>query len=493
MKAMLRTSIVLMFITICSKLLGLGREIALSYTYGISAETDSYIIAIAAPGLLYTVMSAGINSCFVPIYSSMVQEGDRALYTSRLANIFLLLTIFASTLIYFFSSQIVGIYGYGFDPGTQVVANELLRVTCFSLIIRIVVVIYASNLQVKGFFIINNLIGIPMNLIIIASILLSSPDTIYVLSYGFLLAMFSQLALLLPVVLRERIKYTPSISLRDKKIHQTAILILPVAMTVGINEINLMIDIMISSGIAVGAVSALNYALKINILVQSVLVATVVLVFFPSMSKVDVEKNAKDLSKLFNISSMFFIYVISPIALFTAFHTQEIVEFVYGYGQFNAQAVRLTSEALFYYSFGFLFFAFRELMLKTLYSQKDMTTPFKISAMGVLINLILTVVLAHYLGLGGVALATSLACFLVCMLLVRKLKSNIKVDVKGMTIFMVKLVSTSVLLNIMLSEISIGKAIPNNLWIPIIGPIYLCLFVLITMFFKEKPLSLLKR
>ena len=492
MKSMLRTSIVLMFVTICSKILGLGREISLSYTYGISSETDAYIIAIAAPGLLFTILSAGINSCFVPIYSSIVSEYERNLYTSRIANIFLFFTISLCAIIYFFSTQIVNVYGYGFNLETKLIANDLLKVTCFSLIIRIMVVIYASNLQVKGFFIINNLIGIPMNLIIICSILLSSPENLAYLSNGFLLAMFSQLILIFPVLFKEKVKYIPSISISDKHIQDTAILILPVGLVIGINELNLMIDIMISSNFSEGAVTALNYALKISILVQSVLVATVVLILFPSMSKLNFNENYKEISKLFNNGSKFFIYIISPIAVFTAFNSEEVVSFVYGYGKFDFKAVQLTSEALFYYSFGFIFFAFRELMLKTLYSQKNMKAPFKISIIGVFFNLTLTLALSNSIGFGGVALATSFAAFIVCILLLRKLNSKILIDTKGLLYFALKIVFTSIILSILLSIDPFNQFLFGIFWFPAVGFLYIAIFVLITMHFKEKPLSLMR-
>jgi putative peptidoglycan lipid II flippase len=46
---MKRTVLLVMIITILSKFLGFGREVALSYVYGASAVTDAYLISQTIP------------------------------------------------------------------------------------------------------------------------------------------------------------------------------------------------------------------------------------------------------------------------------------------------------------------------------------------------------------------------------------------------------------------------------------------------------------
>ncbi len=58
---MKKTAIILMFITIISKLFGFGREIALSYIYGASNISDAYLISITIPSVVFGFVSIGIG------------------------------------------------------------------------------------------------------------------------------------------------------------------------------------------------------------------------------------------------------------------------------------------------------------------------------------------------------------------------------------------------------------------------------------------------
>jgi len=49
---MKKTALLVMIITILSKILGFGREMVLSYVYGASAITDAYLISQTIPGVV---------------------------------------------------------------------------------------------------------------------------------------------------------------------------------------------------------------------------------------------------------------------------------------------------------------------------------------------------------------------------------------------------------------------------------------------------------
>lgn len=50
---MKKAALLVMVITIISKILGFGREIVLSFVYGASAITDAYLISQTIPVILY--------------------------------------------------------------------------------------------------------------------------------------------------------------------------------------------------------------------------------------------------------------------------------------------------------------------------------------------------------------------------------------------------------------------------------------------------------
>jgi len=61
-----KIAIVLAIITIISKFFGFFREIILSYFYGVSNESDAYIIALTIPTVIFAFVGTGLATTFIP-------------------------------------------------------------------------------------------------------------------------------------------------------------------------------------------------------------------------------------------------------------------------------------------------------------------------------------------------------------------------------------------------------------------------------------------
>jgi putative peptidoglycan lipid II flippase len=71
---MKKTALVIMIITVISKLLGFGREILLSYFYGASGITDAYLVSLTIPGVIFSLIGVGIGTGFIPMFSRIRQQ-----------------------------------------------------------------------------------------------------------------------------------------------------------------------------------------------------------------------------------------------------------------------------------------------------------------------------------------------------------------------------------------------------------------------------------
>ena len=93
--SMKKTALLVMSITILSKILGFGREIVLSYVYGASALTDAYLISETIPRVIFSFISVGVATGFIPLYSRILNEQGQLeanKYTNNLSNALLLLS-----------------------------------------------------------------------------------------------------------------------------------------------------------------------------------------------------------------------------------------------------------------------------------------------------------------------------------------------------------------------------------------------------------------
>ena len=125
---------------------------------------------------------------------------------------------------------------------------------------------------------------------------------------------------------------------------------------------------------------------------------------------------------------------------------------MYGRGEFGEEAVKLTSSAMFFYSIGIFGYSLREILSRGFYALEDTRTPMVNTAIGMLINIILNFILAPLLGIGGLALATSISSIIICSLLFYKLYRKIgSFDFRNIVVTLVKVLCASSIMGVICS------------------------------------------
>ena len=240
----------------------------------------------------------GIATGFIPMYSRIRKEDGQLnadQFTSKLSNI---LILFASVIVVFvlvFTRPMVKLFASGFSGGTLELAVNFTRITVFGVYFTALINIFAGYLRVYENYVVPALVGFPMNLVIIGSLFISTKTSVYVIAFGSLLATASQLLLLIPFVRKTGFRYKPILNLKDEHIKTMFFIALPVIAGTSVNEINVLVDRTLASGIAVGGISALNYARRLNGFVQGLFVASITTVMYPMISIMAAEDNIKGL------------------------------------------------------------------------------------------------------------------------------------------------------------------------------------------------------
>lgn len=297
---MKKTAILLMVITVFSKLLGFTRDIILSYFYGASNISDAYLISITIPIAIFGFIGAGISTGYIPMFSKIEQEygeekGNR--YTNNLVNILIIISSVIFIFGSFYTEQIVKIFASGFEGETLALAVKFTKISLLGIYFTGLVSIFGGYLQIKGNYAIPALVGFPMNFFFIVSIFLSSKINVLVLSIGSVIAIASQMLLLMPFIHKKGYRYKFVLDIKDQHIKSMAYLALPVIIGVSVNQINVLVDRTLASSIAVGGISALNYANKLTLFVHGMFVLPMVTAMYPMISKMVAEKNINGLKE----------------------------------------------------------------------------------------------------------------------------------------------------------------------------------------------------
>lgn len=417
---MKKTAILLMLITIISKIFGFGREITLSYFYGASNISDAYLISLPIPMVIFSFIGTGISTGYVPMYSKIRQnygeeEGNR--FTNNLVNI---LIIICTTIVIFgliFTKPLIKIFASGFEGEALTLAIQFTKISLLGIYFTGLMHIFSQYLRLKGNYVVPALVGFPLNFITIAAIFLSSKTNILVLIIGSIIAIASQLILLVPFIHKKGYRHKLILDIKDRHIKNMAYIALPVIIGVSVNQINKLVDRTLASQIAVGGISALNYANRLNGFVQGLFVTPIATVIYPMISKMAAEDNMDGLKSSVSEAINSISLLVIPATIGAMCFAEAVVKLLFGRGAFNSRAIFMTSNALFYYSIGMLGFGMRDIISRAFYSLQDTKTPMINAAIAMAMNIVLNIILSKSMGIGGLALATSISAIFCTVLL----------------------------------------------------------------------------
>ena len=106
---------------------------------------------------------------------------------------------------------------------------------------------------------------------------------------------------------------------------------------------------------------------------------------------------------------MLLLITFLPISPLTMLQAEDIVTIIYAHGAFGVGNVRICAQALRGYALVFLPLVLREVYSRFQYGNQDSKRPMLNSSIGIVLNIILSVVLCPHYGVLGVSFATSIS------------------------------------------------------------------------------------
>lgn len=428
MSKVAKTTLWLMIVTMISKVLGFGRELALTYVYGANSVADVYITALSIPTILFASIGASFSTTFIALFYEVDKLGgkDKSLqFTNNLFNIVIVLSIILALLGFIFVEPLVKIFAMDFTGEKLKLAVSFTKTMIFGVIFIGLSNIMTAWLQISEKFYIPGMIGFPYNILIITGILLSTKGNINTMAIWSLIAIASQFLFQLPFAIKNGYKYKIYINIKDKYIKNMLLLVIPVFIGVAVNQVNAIVDRSLASTLGDGTITVLNSANRLNGFVLGIFIATIAAIIYPNLSKISSENDKDKFAKLVSQSINAVVLLIIPISVGAIVLAEPIVRIVFERGAFNSEATSMTAIALSCYSIGIIGVGLREILNKVFYSLQDTKTPMVNGALAMGMNIVLNIVLIKFLGHAGLALATSISALICIVLLFRSLKKKI--------------------------------------------------------------------
>ena len=404
--------------TMLSRITGLMREMMIAQYMGAGAVADAFFVAFRFPNLFRSLFAEGaFNAAFVPLFTAkLTAEGEaeaRSFAEQSLAAMALVLGVFVALVELGMPWAIYALApGFAEVQGKLDLAIELSRI-CFPYLLFISLTsLQAGVLNSVGRFAAAAGTPVLLNLVAMAGLWALAPVTAtpgHALAWGTFAAGIAQFAWLVfsvrnaGVPLRPvRPRLTPEVKLLGKRI-------VPGAVGAGVYQVNLVINTMIASTVANGAVSYLNYADRVNQLPLGVVGFAIGTALLPLLSRQLKSGDLDGARDSQNRAMEFALLMTLPAAAALMVLAEPVIRVLFQRGSFGAAETVATAHALVAFAIGLPAYVLVKVLTPSFFAREDTRTPVKVAAATMALNVVLNLALVGPLAHVGMALSTAIA------------------------------------------------------------------------------------
>ena len=426
--------------TLVSRILGLARDIVLARYFGAGLVIDAFVVANRIPNMLRRFFGEGAFSAgFVPVlarYRERHTHAETREFIDAIAGTFAVV-LFVITLAGVILAPILVIAvapGFVGDGGDFDLATMMLRFT-FPYLLFVSLTAFAGGiLNTYGRFAIPAFTPVILNVVLIVAAVWLAPrleEPGMALAYAVFISGVLQLLFQLPYLARIRALPRPRWLPGHEGVRRALKLMLPAIFGSSVAQVNVLLSGMIASLLGVGSISYLYFSdrlMEFPLGLFGIALATVTL---PYLSRLWSNELVEAFSQTLDWSMRIALLVATPASLGLLMLADPLIATLFYGGSFDAHAVGMTALALQAYAFGLLGFSFVKILAPAFFAREDTATPVRVAVISLIVNALLSIVLAWYLTRTGyaaphvgLALATSVAACVNALLLYRGLRRD---------------------------------------------------------------------
>jgi putative peptidoglycan lipid II flippase len=408
--------------TLVSHVFGLGRDILFAFLFGTSFLADAFNLAFAVPQFLRRLFGEGVmNAAFVPIYTqhrlARGEEGASRFGSNALVVLTILLLLLVGLAV-LAARPLVALFARGWvdDPERMEAAVRFTRLLFPYLVFIGPAVLVMGILNALRHFTVPALSPVVWNVGIIAFgfAALALPSGGYgrmdLFCAGVLVGSVLQLAVQIPQLRKMGFRFRPVVDLRSPELRAVGKLMLPGVLGLAVVQINVLVDTFFATLLNEGSVTALRLGNRVMFLPLAVFATAVASASLPSLSAQVAGEGVARAKKTLGYTLRLLFFLLIPASVGLMVLRRPIIQILFVRGAFDAgESLNLTSNALLLYSFGLFAFGGVKGVSQVFFSMRDTKTPLLVGAIATATNVLLDWLLYRPLGVGGLALATSIA------------------------------------------------------------------------------------
>jgi putative peptidoglycan lipid II flippase len=400
-----------------SRVLGLAREMVAAYYFGVTGRINAFTVAFQIPNLMRALLAdAALSGAFVPVFSDLIEKGDRKRAWRVASTIFwlVLLVLGGLTALFILAAPLL-LRPFGDPGGDADLAVGLSRVLFPIVVLLGLSGVIVGILNTYDHFTVPALTPVFWNLAIIAGLALGVPRAsgedaqLYVYAGSVLVGTVIQLLLPVPWLRGLDGRLQLVLDWRDPAVRRFFTLMLPVTLTLGLINVNAVIDTLFASRLLDPdlAPAAIDKAFRLYMLPQGMFSVAVATILFPTLSRLAARGDLDGFRATVSAGLRQIAFLLIPAAVVSAVLAGPIVRLVYERGKFTAADVTVVAGCLAAFSLGLVFNGWMLLLTRGFYGLQSNWIPTTVAVATLALNAALDAVL-YRLGVWGIPLATAL-------------------------------------------------------------------------------------
>ena len=399
-----------------SRVLGLVREVIASYYFGATGKINAFTVAFQLPNLVRALVAdAALSSAFVPVFSELLEKGERKRAWRVASTLFWLMLLGLSALTAVFILVAPGIIGAFGNPGH----DNALAVGLSRVLFPIVTLLGVSGIVVGilnsyDHFTVPAISPVFWNLAIIAGLAIGVPQAhtmntkLYVYAVSILVATLIQVFLPMPWLRGRDGRLQLVFDWRDPAVKRVLVLMVPVTLGLGLINVNAVIDTFFASRLisADYAPTAIQKAFLVYMLPQGMFSVAIATVLFPSLSRFATRGDMDGFRATVSTGLRQIGFLLIPAAVVSAVLAEPIVRILFQRGHFTPSQTPGVAHSLAAFSAGLVFNGAMLMLNRAFFSLQSNWIPTAVALGNLFLNGILDYAFYRF-GVWGIPLATA--------------------------------------------------------------------------------------
>ena len=403
--------------TAASRIAGLVREVVAASYYGVYGPMSAFTIAFQVPNLVRALFAdAALQPAFVPVFTEQLERKNYREAFRMASTLLLLVTLVLGAITALFvlaAPVLMPLFAPGFE-GEILDLTVTLSQVLFPILILLgvsgVVVGVLNSYDRFGAFAISPLFW---NLTIIAVVIALAPafdgqDRIYAYAIGILLGTVVQLAIPAFDLRNTPFKFEWSFEWRNPDVRRVLLLMLPVTISLGLINFNLLINSLFGSLVSHESPAAIDKAFRIYQLPQGIFSVAIATVLFPTLARFASRGEMENLRATMANGMRQILFVLVPAAAAVLVLSVPMIRLVYQRGEFTPEQTTLVATALFWFAFSLPTNGLYLLQTRTFFSLQQPWRATGLAALDLVVSALGALLLYKPFGTGGIVAGTGI-------------------------------------------------------------------------------------